>query len=74
LNASTVQGPNIDWPPYNSTVTVSLTMADMRTLISAINSRRTTLQNTRLSKRNAINGITTVQGVISYDATAGWPY
>lgn len=67
-------GPAISWPPYNSTVNVQLSMANMRTLISTINSRRTSLQSVRQSKTNAINALTTIAAVIAYDATTGWPY
>jgi hypothetical protein len=74
LNASPVVGPSIDWPPYNSTTTIRLAMTDMRTLMSTINARRTTLQNTRISKTSVINNMTTIAAVIAYDATLGWPY
>jgi hypothetical protein len=74
LTAAITTGPSVQWPPLNSTVTVSLAMTDMRSLISSINSRRTTLQNARLAKRNAINALATVAAVIAYDATTGWPF
>jgi hypothetical protein len=73
LSAITTQGPSISWPPLNSTVSVTLAMSDMRSLISSINSRRTTLQNTRLTKQNAINALSTIAAVIAYDVTTGWP-
>jgi hypothetical protein len=69
-----IVGPPIDWPPLNSTVTVSLAMSDMRTLIATIQQRRTTLQNTRLAKINAINAMGTIAAVIAYDVTTGWPF
>jgi hypothetical protein len=74
INApASVAGPPIDWPPLNSTVMVRMSMASMRSLIASIQQRRTTLQNTQLAKTTAINGCTTVAGVISYDVTTGWP-
>ena len=69
-----VKGPDIQISPYNSPATVTLAMSDVRMLISTINSRRTTLQNTRLTKRNAINSKTTITDIIAYDVTAGWPF
>ncbi len=69
-----ITGPPIDWPPLNSTVSVSLTMSQMRSLVNSIQQRRMQLQNTRLAKITVINGMTTVAGVIAYDATTGWPF
>jgi hypothetical protein len=73
LQSTTTKGPNIDWPPLNSSVTVSLAMTDMQSLINSINVRRTALQNTWLAKRNAINALSTIAVVIAYDVTTGWP-
>lgn len=74
LNAVSTTGPTFALAPYNSTVSVVLAMTDLRSLISAINNRRTQLQNTRLAKRNAINALPTITTVIGYDVTTGWPY
>lgn len=69
----TTFGPSVSWPPLNATTPVSMSMASMRTLIANIQSRRAALQSTRLAKTNAINSMTTIGAVITYDATAGWP-
>ena len=73
LAAPTTTGPTFALAPYNSTVSVLMTMTDLRSLISAINTRRTTLTNVQLAKRNAINALTTIDAVIAYDVTTGWP-
>jgi hypothetical protein len=73
LAAPTTTGPTFALAPYNSTVSVLMIMTDLRSLISAINTRRMTLTNVQLAKRNAINALTTIDAVIAYDVTTGWP-
>jgi hypothetical protein len=67
-------GPNISWPPLNATAPVTLSMTQMQTLLSTIQSRRAALQSTRLAKTNVINLMTTIAAIIAYDATLGWPF
>lgn len=74
VNYGVTTGPVIAWPPLNSPTTISVAMADMRSLISSIQSRRSQLQSTRLTKITAINALSTIPTVIAYDATAGWPF
>lgn len=73
MTYQSTSGPNVSWPPLNATLPVTLSMMSMRTLLSNIQSRRATLQSTRLAKKNTINLLTTIAAVITYDATAGWP-
>jgi hypothetical protein len=73
ITSSPTNGPNVPWPPLNATAPVTLSMGQMRTLISNIQTRRAALQSTRLTKTNAVNLLTTIAAVIAYDATAGWP-
>jgi hypothetical protein len=67
-------GPNISWPPLNATTPVTMSMTSMRTLLANIQSRRASLQSTRLTKTNAVNLLTTIAAVIAYDATSNWPF
>jgi hypothetical protein len=73
VDSAPLSQPTIDWPPLNSTVMVRMSMANMRALITSIQTRRTSLQNTQIAKKNAINALTTVAAVIAYDVTTGWP-
>jgi hypothetical protein len=73
IGYQTTTGPSVSWTPLNATAPVSLSMTSMRTLISNIQTRRGSLQSTRLTKTNAINLLTTVAAVIAYDVTTGWP-
>jgi hypothetical protein len=65
--------PPIQWIPIGSATPVNLSATEMAGIMSGITSRRLSLQTTRVNKIAAVNALTTVQDVIAYDATTGWP-
>lgn len=65
-------GSTIPWTPIGQNAPVNLTMAEMSTLMNNLATRRQTLLNTRNTKTNAVNALTTIDAVIAYDVTAGW--
>jgi hypothetical protein len=64
--------PPIQWTPIGHAA-VNLTATEMAGLSGGISTRRVNLHNTRVSKTNDVNALTTIAAVIAYDATAGWP-
>lgn len=63
---------NISWLPHDSKQVVSLTNIELANIVSAIVGRRNALSLTRANKRVDLQTVTTVAGVIAYDATQGW--
>ena len=64
--------PTISLLPVGSLTPVSLTSADALVLFTAITSYLQAEQLVNATKQAAINALTSVSSVISYDATAGW--
>jgi hypothetical protein len=63
---------NIPWSPIGATTPINLTMIDFTAIMTGISTRRQSLLNTRNTKINQINALSTIATVISYNVTAGW--
>jgi phage gp45-like len=63
---------NLSWTPIGQAAPVTLSSADVSTIMTGIANRRTNLLTTKVNKTNAVNALTSIAGVIAYDATAGW--
>jgi hypothetical protein len=75
-HASTTPDPSIPpitWTPSGAAAPVNLTATEMQGLMSGIATRRASLLNVRITKKNAVNTLTTLPEVIAYDVTTGWP-
>jgi hypothetical protein len=70
--ASSVTAPTLKLIPVGGTAEVSLSPTDLMAIVTAINNQQINEQAVNLSKQAAINALTYVGAVISYDATTGW--
>jgi hypothetical protein len=63
----------IQFMPIEGTAPVNVTVTEMGSIMSGIETRRNNLMTTQRTKKNAVNALTTIAAVIAYDVTAGWP-
>jgi hypothetical protein len=63
----------IQFMPIEGTALVNLTVTEMGSIISGIETRRNNLMTTQRTKKNAVNALTALEDVIAYDVTTGWP-
>jgi len=68
-----VSGTNVQWIPIGSTTPVNVTPAEQQAILQGIATRTNQLNLVRNSKNAAINALTTIDAVINYDVTTGWP-
>jgi hypothetical protein len=59
--------------PIEGTALVNLTVTEMGSIISGIETRRNNLMTVQRTKKNAVNALTEIADVIAYDVTADWP-
>ncbi|WP_024517082.1 hypothetical protein [Bradyrhizobium sp. Tv2a-2] len=69
---STLTAPSISLIPVGQTTPVTLSPTDLQAIVVAINAQNASKQSTSLSKQAAINALTSITSVVSYDATTGW--
>lgn len=67
------QNTTANFTPLNETTALTLTVGQIGQIVATIQGRRSALQTVKVNKTNSINALTTVNAVISYDATTGWP-
>lgn len=60
--------------PLNAPAPQAVAASDLYTILVSIASRRNSLNNDRLSKRVAIDALTTIPAIAAYDAAAGWSF
>lgn len=75
VSAPTLDDPTfgaIDWLPHEATATVELDVADIRAILAAIVARRNALKLAYNQKLTALNGLSTVPGIIAYNVATGW--
>jgi hypothetical protein len=74
VSGGTGHAGNITHQPLNAAAPQSIPAADISAALQGIANRRNTLNSNRLTKRVAINALTTIAAVVAYDATTGWSF
>ena len=72
VSGASVSTPSLSLIPIGGSTPVSLTSADVGSIMSAINTQQLHDQTVLISKRAAIAALTTIPAIVAYDATAGW--
>jgi hypothetical protein len=62
----------ISWLPYNSASGVSITYAQLGTIVTSITARRNSLYNVRETKKAQVQALNTIAAVAAYNVTTGW--
>jgi len=71
--SSSVLG-SVQWIPIGQSAPVTMTGEEYSALVAAIVSRRASLNQSRQTLLASLAAKTTVSQVVSFDATAGWPF
>ena len=76
LGSESVSAPlgTFSWTPIGRTSPVTLSATEFPALISAISSRRATLQANRLTLKASVAAAASIPAVIAIDVTSGWPF
>lgn len=72
-DTGSISPPAISWPPSGSSSTIPLTSAQMRGLIAAIQTRRSSLNILRQTQKAQIAALPTIQSVVAYSINVAWP-
>lgn len=73
ISAPSAWSQTIPWTPIELTASINLTIVQMVGIMSGIAGRQQTLSWLCTGKIDAVNALTTVAQVISYNVASGWP-
>jgi len=68
-----VGSTNVQWIPIGSSTPVNVTPAEQAAILQGIASRTNALNQVKYTKTAEVTALTTIDSVIDYDVTTGWP-